>query len=162
MKYMKQLFVAFIMLISQTSWAEKIVIEGTPKTPTISFDISNGVLEIKGRSIPENSIELYKKLNDLVDKYLLQPNHYTIIDFRFKEVDDESIEQLKQIINKFENQSTGISLITVINWHYEEGNNVMLRTINRFEESTKLPFKAFSEDFFYWNVMLNLKESKLH
>ena len=33
-----------------------ILLEGTPKTPTVSFDDSTGLLELKGRSIPENSI----------------------------------------------------------------------------------------------------------
>ena len=34
---------------------EPIIIEGTPKTPTVKFDSSAGIFEIKGRSIPENS-----------------------------------------------------------------------------------------------------------
>ena len=48
---------------------EKYEIEGSPKTPTILFDINQGILEIKGRSIPENSIEFYKPLVDALDKY---------------------------------------------------------------------------------------------
>ena len=41
---------------------EPISIAGTPKTPTVHFDAGNGKIEIKGRSIPENSIEFYKPL----------------------------------------------------------------------------------------------------
>ncbi len=41
---------------------EPIIIEGTPKTPTVKFDAAQGVFEIKGRSIPENSVEFYKPL----------------------------------------------------------------------------------------------------
>ena len=48
---------------------DSINIEGTPKTPTISFDAKSGNIEIKGRSIPENSIEFYKPLVDWLDKY---------------------------------------------------------------------------------------------
>ena len=48
---------------------DKYAIEGTPKTPSISFDLAGGILEIKGRSIPENSIEFYKPLVDSLDKY---------------------------------------------------------------------------------------------
>ena len=36
---------------------EKYSIEGTPKTPSINFDLNGGILEVKGRSIPENSID---------------------------------------------------------------------------------------------------------
>ena len=38
---------------------EPIIIEGTPKTPTIKFDANEGVFEIRGRSIPENSLDGY-------------------------------------------------------------------------------------------------------
>ena len=38
---------------------EPISIEGTPKTPSVKFDAATGNVEIKGRSIPENSIEFY-------------------------------------------------------------------------------------------------------
>ena len=48
---------------------ETLQIEGTPKTPSIKFDYNNALLEIKGRSIPENSIEFYKPLVDWLDKY---------------------------------------------------------------------------------------------
>jgi hypothetical protein len=39
---------------------ENLTIEGTAKTPTVEFNASKGILELKGRSIPENSIEFYK------------------------------------------------------------------------------------------------------
>jgi hypothetical protein len=48
---------------------EPIIIEGTPKTPTVKFDAAKGVFEIKGRSIPENSVEFYKPLVDWLDSY---------------------------------------------------------------------------------------------
>jgi len=38
-----------------------LLIEGTAKTPRISFSAENGMLEISGKSIPENSIEFYNR-----------------------------------------------------------------------------------------------------
>jgi len=35
---------------------ENLIIEPSVKTPTINFYADNGILEIKGKSIPENSI----------------------------------------------------------------------------------------------------------
>ena len=40
---------------------DTLVIEGSAKTPDIKFNPQTGVVEIKGRSIPENSIEFYNK-----------------------------------------------------------------------------------------------------
>ena len=48
---------------------EPISIEGTTKTPTVKFDAGSGKIEIKGRSIPENSIEFYKPLVDWLEEY---------------------------------------------------------------------------------------------
>ena len=44
---------------------DKISIEGTPKTPGIKLDPEAGIIEISGRSIPENSIEFYKPVMGL-------------------------------------------------------------------------------------------------
>ena len=55
----------------------KISIEGTPKTPTISFDPESGKMELKGRSIPENSIEFYKIIVDALDEYAKSPKELT-------------------------------------------------------------------------------------
>ena len=41
---------------------EKIHYDGTPKTPGVEFDGDKGELRLKGRSIPENSIEFYSLL----------------------------------------------------------------------------------------------------
>ena len=46
-----------------------LTIEGTPKTPMVKFDGETGKIEIKGRSIPENSIEFYKPLVEWLDEY---------------------------------------------------------------------------------------------
>jgi len=43
---------------------DKLIIEPGIKTPHIIFDAANGSLEIKGKSIPENSIEFYKPVYD--------------------------------------------------------------------------------------------------
>ena len=45
---------------------ENLNLEGSAITPTVNFHSDNGVLELKGRSIPENSIEFYKPLASLL------------------------------------------------------------------------------------------------
>ena len=52
---------------------ESIKIDGTPKTPTVNFDIESGLLELIGRSIPENSIEFYKPVLEGLDQYSGSP-----------------------------------------------------------------------------------------
>ena len=42
---------------------ENIFIPGTPKTPEVSFIVEARTLSLSGRSIPENSIEFYLKID---------------------------------------------------------------------------------------------------
>ena len=63
---------------------EPIIIEGTPKTPSIKFDTKDGVFEIKGRSIPENSVEFYKPLNEWLDQYMQVPLDKTVANIRLE------------------------------------------------------------------------------
>jgi hypothetical protein len=62
---------------------EPIKIEGSPKTPTVNFEAS-GKIEIKGRSIPENSIEFYKPLIDWLDQYLTSPAKLTNVNVQLE------------------------------------------------------------------------------
>ncbi|GAI75608.1 unnamed protein product [marine sediment metagenome] len=63
---------------------EPISIEGSPKTPTVKFDASEGIIEIKGRSIPENSIEFYKPLVDWLDEYQKDPLPLTKVNIQLE------------------------------------------------------------------------------
>jgi hypothetical protein len=63
---------------------EPIFIEGTSKTPTVKFDSTEGVFEIKGRSIPENSVEFYKPLVDWLDTYKELPLSKTGVNIRLE------------------------------------------------------------------------------
>ena len=44
------------------------ILEGSAKTPVVELK-SSGDLLLKGRSIPENSIEFYKPIIDWIDSY---------------------------------------------------------------------------------------------
>src|SRR5690554_2073553 len=63
---------------------ENINLEGTPKTPTVNFDANEGRLELKGRSIPENSVEFYNSLNEWIENYGKAPQKVTIFDVKLE------------------------------------------------------------------------------
>jgi len=63
---------------------ETIIREGTPKTPFVRFDGEKGLVEIKGRSIPENSVEFYKPLIDWLEKYSAGPVKETYVNIQLE------------------------------------------------------------------------------
>ena len=119
---------------------EKYGIEGTPKTPTINFDLASGVLEIKGRSIPENSIEFYKPLVDALDKYAGSPKSATSVIIQLEYFNTSSSKCILDVFKKLENINKGGSAVT-INWHYEEDDEDMLEAGEDYQAIINVPFK---------------------
>ena len=52
---------------------EKIIIENTTKTPYIKFDHESGQIELRGRSIMENTSSFYEPLVEWMDEYIEHP-----------------------------------------------------------------------------------------
>jgi hypothetical protein len=48
---------------------EIISLEGTEDTPKIILDSKNGIFEISGRSLPEDTAEFYQPVLEWLDKY---------------------------------------------------------------------------------------------
>lgn len=119
---------------------EKIAIEGTPKTPTINFDMGSGILEIKGRSIPENSIEFYKPLVDSLEKYAARPQNLTKVNIQLEYFNTSSSKCILDIFKKLEYIHKNGSEI-VINWYYEEDDEDMLEAGEDYQAIINVPFK---------------------
>lgn len=119
---------------------EAISIEGTPKTPTIKFDPSSGVLELKGRSIPENSIEFYKPVIDVLDKYASSPKPVTNVNVQLEYFNTSSSKCILDLFKKLEAINNNGSAVT-INWHYEEDDEDMLEAGEDYQAIINVPFK---------------------
>jgi hypothetical protein len=119
---------------------EKFSIDGTPKTPSISFDLASGVLEIKGRSIPENSIEFYKPLVDSLEKYAGSPKGATNVNIQLEYFNTSSSKCILDVFKKLESIHKGGSAVT-INWHYEEDDEDMLEAGEDYQAIISVPFK---------------------
>ena len=81
---------------------EPIIIEGTPKTPAVNFDAESGILEIKGRSIPENSIEFYKPLVDWLEEYANNPVNRTQVNIQLEYFNTSSSKCILDVFKKLE------------------------------------------------------------
>ncbi len=119
---------------------ETISIEGTPKTPTITFDINKGFLEIRGRSIPENSIEFYKPLVDWLEKYASKPQINTNVNIQLEYFNTSSSKCILDVFKKLEAINKSGSQV-VINWYYEEDDEHMLEAGEDYQAIINVPFK---------------------
>ena len=118
---------------------DPIKIEGTPKTPTVSFDAETGELEIAGRSIPENAVEFYKPLVDWIGSYGNTSKSNTKVNIRLEYFNTSSSKCILDVFKKLEaiNSKTEIT----INWYYEEDDEDMLEAGEDYEAIINIPFK---------------------
>jgi hypothetical protein len=119
---------------------EELVIEGTPKTPTIKFNPNNGYLLVRGRSIPENSIEFYKPLVDALEAYNKSSKPQTKVDIQLEYFNTSSSKCILDVFKKLEAINSGSSEVT-INWFYEEDDEDMLEAGEDYQAIISVPFK---------------------
>ncbi|MEY5042637.1 MAG: hypothetical protein RLZZ414_2201 [Bacteroidota bacterium] len=118
----------------------KINLEGTNKTPKITFNEEDGVLELKGRSIPENSIEFYKPLVDALDAYSKNPKSLTRVNIHLEYFNTSSSKCILDIFKKLEAIKNAGNDVN-INWYYEEDDEDMLEAGEDYQAIIKVPFK---------------------
>ena len=119
---------------------KSLIIAGTPKTPTIRFDSKAGIFEIKGRSIPENSVEFYKPLVDWLESYKDEPLSKTTVDIRLEYFNTSSSKCILEVFKKLEAIHKAQNEIEV-NWYYEEDDEDMLEAGEDYESIIRVPFK---------------------
>jgi hypothetical protein len=119
---------------------ESLLIEGTTKTPNVQFDAEKAKLEIKGRSIPENSIEFYKPLVDWLEEYAHSPKTLTEVNVHLEYFNTSSSKCILDVFKKLEAIHKN-KYDVQINWYYEEDDEDMLEAGEDYESIIRVPFK---------------------
>lgn len=118
---------------------EKLVLEGSAKTPSINFDSETGVLLLKGRSIPENSIEFYEPLNDWLEGYATAPKE-TTVDVKLEYFNTSSSKCILDFFKRLETMGEKGTSISV-NWYFETDDEDMQEAGEDYDAIVGLPFR---------------------
>jgi len=124
---------------------DKLLIEGSPKTPTIEFDANSGVLLLRGRSIPENSIEFFQPLNDWLDQYAGTPNEKTTVEVRLEYFNTSSSKCILDFFKKLE-KVNGDTTSVHVNWYFETDDEDMEEAGEDYQAILSLPFSIIEVD----------------
>ena len=119
---------------------ESIFIEKTNKTPAIKFDSSQGLIEIKGRSNPEDSIKFYKPLVNWAEEYAKAPREKTTVHIELEHFNTSSSKWILNFFKKIVPIYHGKNEI-IVNWYYENDDDEMLEAGETYRVITGLPFK---------------------
>jgi hypothetical protein len=117
---------------------ETITIEESAKTPYIFMAPESGLIEIKGRSIPENSIEFYKPLIEWLTEYSDQETKNTHVKIQLEYFNTSSSKCILDIFKRLEVMyRKGWSI--EISWFYDEDDEDMYESGEDYQSILTCP-----------------------
>ncbi len=117
-----------------------IKIKGTDDTPTVLLDSENNIMEISGRSLPEDVAAFYEPILDWLDEYAESPNAKTVFDFKLVYFNTASSKLLLDILLKLEDLADEGNDV-LVRWHYPEDDEDMEEAGEEYADIVDVPFE---------------------
>jgi hypothetical protein len=115
---------------------EILNLEGAEDTPKIILDKKNGIFEISGRSLPEDSAEFYRPVLEWIDKYGSDPNPATEFAFKLEYFNTASSKLILDVLSALEDIK-GMKIV----WYFHEDDEDMEEAGQEFSELVEIPFE---------------------
>lgn len=114
--------------------------EATNVTPSIDLNPSTGVLEMKGRSIPENSLEFYQPIFEWLDAYVKAPSEKTVVHLRFDYFNTSSSKCILDILKRIDKINLAGNDV-FIKWYHDESDEDMMEAGEDYSDLLDSPFE---------------------
>jgi hypothetical protein len=109
-------------------------------TPAVLLDATKGIIEIAGKSFPEDAIRFYKPIFKWIDEYITNPQPITKLNLKFSYYNTSSAKKILELIKKVALiQKAGNNL--EITWFYDDGDEDMLSAGADYSSVIEIPFK---------------------
>lgn len=122
----------------------KLLILATDESPQIMFDPSRGILDIFGKSLPENISDFYSPLEQAVVEYIDDPQPETTISFDLVYLNSASTKRILEIICHFEKLYNSGGKV-IFNWYYDQFDEDMRDEGEEFARLTDLSVKIIKK-----------------
>ena len=112
---------------------ERIKVHQGERTPKVLFDGNKGILNIRGRSIPEDTKEFYKAILDGIDEYAKGPQSLLSVTIDLEFFNTPSARELLKIFKKLD----GAEFESEVLWVYEVGDEDMEEAGRDYDDMVK-------------------------
>lgn len=119
---------------------ESLLIDATSKTPAFFFDNKKKLIEISGKSTPEDHIAFYTPILEWFDRFILDPPEHTQLNVKLDYFNTSSSKVLLKIFRKLE-LITEVEKQVEVNWYYEIGDWDMKDCGLDYKTIVNVPFK---------------------
>ena len=118
---------------------EDLKLDLTEDTPAIIFNADSGILELSGRSLPEDTAEFYQTALDWLDSYSEKPNAKTNIIFKLEYFNTSSSKLILDLLTKLEDLHNNGTQAMVV-WYSHSDDEDMQEAGEEFSELIEIPF----------------------
>lgn len=91
----------------------KTIVTRTNQLPQVDFDLANGVLEIRGKIVPENPSDFFKELDSWVHEYISRTNSSVEVNLHLDYFNTVSSKMLSKFLQKM------LPTNPRLNWYYD-------------------------------------------
>lgn len=120
---------------------EKIEVEATPKTPYLMLDPKTKTIVIKGRSIPENSVQFYTPVLSALDKWISEKTKDKVtVSVKLEYFNTSSSKCILDIFKKLQELNKNGTSIDVT-WMYEKDDEDMMEAGQDYQTIVGIQFK---------------------
>ncbi len=123
---------------------DKYFIEASEDSPSILFDGEVGLIEIKGKSLPEDAKACYSQLQHLVKEYIKSPLSNTRLNFRLEYLNSSSAKKILEIITLLE-ELPPRGFHVEIKWFFNADDEDMHEEGEEFRRMTDIPISLEKE-----------------
>lgn len=116
---------------------DALEIKGTDDTPTVKMDKAANIIEISGRSLPEDVATFYKPVMDWLAEYIADPNDHIDVEVKLEYFNTASSKQILDFLLKFED----IKDKTTIKWYSHEEEEDIEDAGKEYEDIVEVPFE---------------------
>ena len=119
---------------------ETLLIHPSPQTPYVLFNKSSGVMQIKGRSIPDQPDEFWGPILSWFDSYLLDPSSETTVIIDLEYFNITSSKRILFLLYKL-NELSDNGFDVKVEWLYRESDEDMYEVGQDYAYMVKVPFE---------------------
>jgi hypothetical protein len=117
----------------------------TPSTPSVTASAADGILEMRGDSYPENSLEFFRPIQAWIAEYLHGAGKPLSLKLRLLYLNTSSVKAVMDIFDLLETAHKN-GRATSVRWYYDRENERIADLAEEFREDCTFPFDILRGD----------------
>ena len=122
---------------------EALKIVGTEDSPNVTLDLDANIMELEGRSLPEDVNTFYEPVLSWLEEYSKSPLENTVFNFKLTYFNTASSKVILDILTQFEEMiEEGHQVL--VRWHFPDEDEDMQEAGEEYADMVDVPFEMVS------------------